>query len=504
MSTIDEIDKALAEVSLRQFIRQAWPILEPGTEYLHNWHIDCVCEHLEAVDSGQITRLLVNQPPRCMKSISITVMWPAWAWIKRPELQWMFTSYAANLSTQHSVDRRTIIESDWYQDRWRDRYRLMSDQNVKTEYLNSRRGRMFATSFGGIATGKGGDRLVCDDPHDPNEVESDVQRDTATRVFRRKFSTRLNNKKTGAIVVVMQRLHTRDISAICMDEGYVHLKLPAIDDPRKTIVGPLGRKYVRSDTGLLWPEREGHKEIEQAKKQLTPTGFAGQYQQEPVAAGGNRFRGVDFRYFRRLPGNLYELLNANGERIKVVNESECRRFAVADPAGAEKEQDNKPCYTCCMVWDVTPDNDMLLLHNYREQSSVPQAEQAIFQLYMRWQPGYIGVEKNGIGLGVVQHLTLRGIPVLPILAQGSKEARSETAEIRVAAHTVYFEEKAAYLHDLESELLAFPNGEFLDQADVLSYSARQVLTETGSVADGQTTGGAGVVVRTSGRYKRAF
>jgi predicted phage terminase large subunit-like protein len=147
--------------SLPEFIRAAWPILEPGTTYLHNWHIDAIAEHLEAVTRGEIRRLLINMPPRYMKSIAVSVLWPVWEWITVPEQRWVFASYSGSLAIKHSVDRRTVIRSDWYQANWGDRFQLSDDQDVKTEFLNTRRGVMVATSVGGSSTGKGGNRLVC-------------------------------------------------------------------------------------------------------------------------------------------------------------------------------------------------------------------------------------------------------------------------------------------------------------------------------------------------------
>src|SRR5687768_6994589 len=113
----------LAEVercrrSLSAFVRAAWPVLEPGTEYLHNWHIDLIAEHLEAVTRGKVTRLVINMPPRYMKSLMVSVLWPTWEWTLKPATRWMFVSYSKELSTKHSVDRRQVIESDWYRERW--------------------------------------------------------------------------------------------------------------------------------------------------------------------------------------------------------------------------------------------------------------------------------------------------------------------------------------------------------------------------------------------------
>ena len=152
--------------------------------------------------AGHIRRLLINVPPRSMKSLLVSVLWPTWEWIRWPGGRWIFACYADALATKHSVDRRTVLQSTWYQARWGDRIQLASDQNVKGEFQNTKRGVMLATSIGGSITGKGGDRIVADDLHNPLQAESDAQREAALSYFRQTLSTRLDNKKTGAIVVV--------------------------------------------------------------------------------------------------------------------------------------------------------------------------------------------------------------------------------------------------------------------------------------------------------------
>jgi hypothetical protein len=155
----DALLKVRAEGSFRAYIEQAWPILEPDVPFVPNWHIDYIAEHLEAVTAGEIRRLLINVPPRSMKSILVSVLWPTWEWIQQPGGRWIFVSYADALASKHSVDRRSVIQSDWYQARWRDQVQLSSDQNVKHEFLNTRRGVMVATSVGASITGKGGSAL---------------------------------------------------------------------------------------------------------------------------------------------------------------------------------------------------------------------------------------------------------------------------------------------------------------------------------------------------------
>src|SRR5580692_1197692 len=126
----DEIDRELANRCLREFVLQAWAVVEPSTPFVPGWHIDAIIEHLEAVTLGQVRNLLINVPPRHMKSLLVSVFWPAWEWIRFPERRWLYSSYAASLSIRDSVKCRTLIEAPWYQARWADRYALASDQNT--------------------------------------------------------------------------------------------------------------------------------------------------------------------------------------------------------------------------------------------------------------------------------------------------------------------------------------------------------------------------------------
>jgi hypothetical protein len=258
---------------LAEFIRQGWHAIEPGTAYLDNWHIDCMAEHLEAVSAGQITRLLCNIPPRYMKSIAFSVMWPLWEWRERPELRYMFATYSGDLSKDHADQRRAVLSSDWYRERWPN-VKVVKDDILTVR--NDRRGVLQATSFSGTATGKGANRLIVDDPHNP--------------------------KKRDAIVVVMQRLHHEDVAARCIEQGYTHLCLQGVAEGRTVVHFPVsGREVAREDGDLLWPEREGPAEMESIRRVMGSYAFAGQYQQRPAPEGGGMFR--DFGFVDAVPAN---------------------------------------------------------------------------------------------------------------------------------------------------------------------------------------------------------
>jgi hypothetical protein len=141
-----------------------------------NWHLDAICEHLEAVASLQIKNLLINVPPRFGKSTIVSVMFPAWLWARNPTLRLLYSSYAQGLSTRDALATRRLIESSWYQSQWGSVYRITTDQNEKTRFENDGRGYRLATSVGGANTGEGGDIIVCDDPPRRRAPASSVPR----------------------------------------------------------------------------------------------------------------------------------------------------------------------------------------------------------------------------------------------------------------------------------------------------------------------------------------
>lgn len=294
-------DAIRLESSLADYMRAAWHILE-NRPIVWNWHLDAISEHLEAVSRGELRKLVINIPPRCMKSLSVSVFWPTWEWTTMPWTQWMFTSYHQNLSTRDSVKGRRLIQSPWYQDRWGHRFRLTGDQNAKTRYDNTRGGYRLATSLGGFGTGEGGDRLIVDDPHNPKGSESEKKRETTIEDYDSTMTTRLNDPTKGGRVIMMQRLHQKDLTGhvLATDEGWEHLMLPMRFDPSRRCVTVLGFEDPRDVEGeLLWEERFPAEVVRSQEKILGPYGAAGQFQQNPIAREGGQF---ERKWFKLVDG----------------------------------------------------------------------------------------------------------------------------------------------------------------------------------------------------------
>tara|TARA_R110002020_G_scaffold11249_2_gene42448 strand:- start:2682 stop:4271 length:1590 start_codon:yes stop_codon:yes gene_type:complete len=298
-----ERERRSASASLYEFVQQAWPIVEPGVPFIGGWHIEQICEHLEACSQGDLKKLLINIPPRHSKSTIVSVMWPMWEWLTDPAQKFLCASYSGNLSIRDNLKARRLIQSPWYQERWGHMFKLAGDQNAKQRYENDKTGYRLATSVGGTATGEGGSRLLLDDPHSAQEAQSDAFREAAVEWFDVVWSTRLNDPKKDVMVTIMQRLHERDISGHIMDDigGWEHLIIPAEWDGQRRSTS-VGEYDPRTEMGeLICPDRFGEKEIADLKKLLGQYSSAGQLQQEPSPAEGGILK---TKYFNFWPADV--------------------------------------------------------------------------------------------------------------------------------------------------------------------------------------------------------
>lgn len=298
-------ERELYSRSLVDFIRNAWPILEPGQPYIHGWHMDAVCEHLQAVSEGQIKRLLVNIPPGTMKSMATGVFWPAWEWgpLNRPAMRFIGASHEEGLATRDAVRMRRLIQSEWYQERWP--LALAGDQNAKTYFENAATGWRQACPVRSM-TGRRGDRVLWDDPHSVEDAHSAARLEEANRIFRETLPTRLNSPQDSAIIVIMQRLSEKDVAGHIIEQrlGYEHLCLPMeYEGPRKaTSIGFTDPREAQGD--LLFPERFPRDVVERDKKVMGPYAVAGQFQQRPAPPSGGEFEPDLIQIVDVLPANI--------------------------------------------------------------------------------------------------------------------------------------------------------------------------------------------------------
>ena len=296
---LEELRRRRCEQSLAYFIRQAWHIVEPGTEFVDNWHIGMIAAHLEAITRGDevggeiYNRLLVNVPPGMMKSLLVSVFWPAWIWgpQNKPATRLLCCSYSQALAIRDNVRMRRLVSSDWYRERWGDRVSLTGDQNSKLKFENTATGFREAVAAGSI-TGSRGDIVIIDDPHSVESASSEQMRATTIEWFLEAVPTRLNHPRVSSIVVIMQRLHEDDVSGVILEHngvglGYDHIMLPMRYDERRNCETKLGYSDPRETEGeLLFPARFPEAVVDRDERQLGPFATAGQMQQSPVPRGG--------------------------------------------------------------------------------------------------------------------------------------------------------------------------------------------------------------------------
>lgn len=300
---LEVLENAKREKNFYSFFQKAWTIINPETPLLINWHQELIAEYMTAVQLRQIKRLIVNIPPRYIKSSLITITYPCWAWAKNPTERFMHSSYNYTLSMKHGDDRRAILRSKWYSSAW-NKFRLVKDAAEKI--TNNKRGHMIATSMQGAATGDGGNNIFIDDPHDALKANSDVMRKKDNESFDKKFITRLDDKENGVIVIVMQRLHEDDLTGHVMakegEQEYTHLVIPAEAEHKTTYSFPIScRTKVREEGDILHEAREDAKALALQRRNQGSYNYEGQYQQNPSPREGGIIKRNYWQYYNKLP-----------------------------------------------------------------------------------------------------------------------------------------------------------------------------------------------------------
>lgn len=437
--------------SLHRFVAAAWPILEPGVPFIDNWHIKAVCDHLEAVTNGEITRLLINVPPGTMKSLIVSVFWPAWEWGPKgmASTRYIGASHEEGLATRDNMKMRRLIQSEWFRDRWP--VDLVSDQNQKTYFENDQTGFRQACAVKSM-TGRRGDRVILDDPHSVEAALSDQHRKTALRVFQETLPTRLTHPESSAIVVVMQRLHEHDVSGFILsdDYGYVHLCLPMEFEKDRKCVTVIGFEDPRTEEGeLLFPARFPREVVERDKKIMGSMAVAGQFQQRPAPRAGQFFMWENLEVVDRLP------------KIKQV-------IRYWDKAGT----DGGGAWTAGVKMGLGDDGIYYIIDVVRGQWSAPTREKTIkttashddvsTKIWIEQEPGSGGKESAEATVA-----KLAGYSIRSERATGDKQVRAEPFSIQIEAGNVKML-RAHWNQVYFDELKTFPVGRYKDQVDASS------------------------------------
>lgn len=464
-AALRELDRLDAKAGLSRFVRLAWPTVEQGTPYVHGWHIDAMAEHLEAVSAGDITRLLINVPPGTMKSLLVGVMWPAWEWATRGgHIRYVAASHEQTLAVRDNKRTRSLVQSDWYRDRWGDHVEISSDQYAKLNFELKQGGFRQAATSGGI-TGRRGDRVLIDDPHSVEGARSDVQREAVIEWFRTAVPTRLNDPKSSAIVVIMQRLHERDVSGVILSAelGYDHLCLPMEYEPERACVTSIGFRDPRNEPGeLLFEERFPREVVERDKRIMGSQATAGQFQQRPAPAEGGLFK----RHW-----------------IATVDAAPIGTRWVRGWDLAATESETAP-YTVGVKLGRTPEGAYIIGDVVRERVSAAGLQRLIVATAQRDGDGVsISIPQDPGQAGKAQKTALAralaGFDARFSPETGDKATRAAPVAAQAEAGNVAML-RAPWNDAFVDELAVFPNGAYADQVDALSRAFMHLARFAGS------------------------
>jgi predicted phage terminase large subunit-like protein len=434
------------------FIRRCFRTLVPGKSLLMNWHIYALAFALEQVRLGKITRLIINMPPRSLKSLITSVAFPAFVLGHDPTKHLIVVSYSSDLAIKLANDCRLILNVDWYHHLFRG-MRISPLKNTEFEVGTSQNGFRLATSIEGTLTGRGGDILILDDPLKPIDALSDSKRERVNDYFNHTLRSRLDDKKTGAIIVVMQRLHPDDLTGTLLrdsPDGWSVLSLPATAKQEQKIQISDTEYHVRRVGDLLHAEREPQSVLDLLRAQLGSDIFSAQYDQAPVPPGGAMIKREWVPRYDQLP---------EWEPAYRIFQS----WDTASKAGGEND------YSVCTTW-LYQGKKYYLMNVLRGRFDYPTLKARAISHAKDHKPDTILIEDTGVGTALVKELQDAGLSAVAVKPEHDKRTRMSIQSSKFESGQVFFPNEAPWLADLEAELFAFPNGRHDDQVDGISQA----------------------------------
>jgi predicted phage terminase large subunit-like protein len=445
--------RALLRLDFYAFIQRCFLQLNPGENFMPNWHIEVMAAKLEACRQGKIRRLIINVPPRHLKSLCGSIALPAWCLGHNPAAKIMCVSYAQDLSDKLARGCRSVMTSDWYKATFRTR--LSSKRQSVQEFETKDEGCRFATSIGGPITGFGANLAIIDDPLKPDEALSDTLRNAVNEWYNRTLYSRLNNKQDDCIILIMQRLHEDDlVGHVLAQEQWEVVSFPAIaeEDESHLIETPYGpRRFTRTAGEILHPERESRRTLGNIRRIQGEYNFAGQYQQAPAPAGGGLVKKEWFKTYGP---------DDRPDRFDQVVQS-------WDTANKVSELN---AYSVCTTWGIKGSR-IYLLHVLRRRMEYPDLKRAVLSQARTYGASVVLIEDQASGTQLIQELIRDGLHSV----KGSKPEHDKVMRLRAQTATiengfVFLPREAPWLLDYIHELITFPNAKHSDQADSTSQA----------------------------------
>lgn len=472
--TLDQINANLCANSFIDFVQMFWPIVSTDT-YVHGYHIDAICEHLQAMAEGKIKKLLCNVAVRHSKSLLFDVFYPAWSWVREPDRRFITATYSKSLSDRDALRSRRLIESPQFQRLFSGQFKLSGMDRVDW-YETNKGGYRLSVSTGASTQGKDADTIIADDLMDFATRKSEAERTAALDYWNTVLSGRLVLTGREQLILCGHRVHEEDVFGDVRktygdDGSWTYLVLAEEHRPCTWFNG-LGWKDKRAEGELLWPKRYDPPALDTERKRYRHD-YHLIFQQDPTPREGNLFSPKWFQYYEDC-GDTYKL---NGKHFR---KDACWRIATSDLAVGEKLTND---YTVVQIWDVLGPH-IILVDQIRRHLNGVQLVPALMAMYQTYQPAFIAVEQVAMQNIVIDELRAAGVMMKPMPRTKDKEARSVSAQIKMQAKQVWLPQDQPNTADFQNELLAFPLGRHDDMVDCLSDAcALSAMGTYGPAAD---------------------
>lgn len=454
------VRNAMLRQNFLSFVQKCFYELNPSEQFINGFYIELLCDHIQRMISGEKQKQIINLPPRYLKSVMCSVALPAFILGHDASAKIMCISYGDELASKLAADCKTIMETEWYKEVF-PHTRIRTDKKSVMDFETTNHGGRFSTTVFGAVTGRGADWIILDDPLKPADALSDTMREKVNETYGNTILSRLNNKNTGRILLVMQRLHKHDLSGFLQenDSDFNVIKLPIIAEEDeiwdiKNHITQEIKRVIRKKGELLHPEREGMNIIDTYRNSMGLQVFSAQYQQNPMSIGSGIIKKEWLKYYDKLP-----MLNA----------------IILSWDTAAKISDTS-AYSACVVIGIGADKKIYLLEVFRKRLEFPALVQKVREMSQKYEMKASGrvitlIEDASSGTQLCQAVRNSIQRLIPCVCRGAKENRFNIVCLKIECGDLLFPSNYnAWFKDFEDELVSFPNSLFKDQCDALSQA----------------------------------
>lgn len=474
--------------SLASFVRAAWHVVEPGRELIWNWHLEAICEHLEAWADGTLTQWIITIPPGTSKSRIVGVYFIAWLWLRNPSAKVLVVGNSADNAKSTSIECRTLVESKWYRQTFGVEWELRDDQNTTTRFTTTMGGHRQAFGMGSKITGEKGDYLIVDDANDAEEVNSAAARRKVINKYDNAIWDRLIDLDTRRRLVVGQRTHVEDLIGHLLEQGgYFELRIPEEFNPDRRYTSPIGWTDPRVERGELLRPKQFTPKMAQDYRRNKLLIYQAKHLQEPRSKEGVRFKATFFRNRWTWDADRTHILLTDDRgtyRFHAFNQVRAR-FGTADAATSIKTAAD---FTAICSWLLTDRWDLVWLGCRRVQVEIPDQPMILAEEYRKYVMQWCAVEAVFANVALYQLASRTNMVVNPVAPRiggrmADKLARAVPAIILAEAGKVWLpdpitaEEDGFPIDAVTDELFAFTGDDKIDKhddvIDNLSYAVNE-------------------------------